>query len=79
METPPMLQLDARKKEALERFLERMREGRGRRDLPESASEAYLLGLREGYGDGFVDGMVLGTKVSQEAEGGFDSPEVGAA
>lgn len=71
--------LEGRKREALEAFLDRLRAARERTNLPESPLEAYLLGLREGYGDGLAEGVRLGLDVRQDADDGYETVKVGQA
>jgi hypothetical protein len=71
--------LEGRKQEALKAFLVRLREARKRTDLPETVLDAYILGLKMGYGDGLAEGVRLGLKVRKEAAEGFGAIKVGLA
>lgn len=72
-----LARLDTRKQGAKERFLRRMQAARRavRRRISGTPEEAYLRGVREGYRDGLIDGVKLGTG----AGGSYEASGVGAA
>lgn len=74
-----LILLEARKQEALDAFLKRIGRGRDRKALPRSAHDAYLMGLKEGYGDGLVAGVEMGLDVCKDSGETFVAPDVGVA
>jgi hypothetical protein len=80
MKEAAILQLKARQREAFRKFLQFMLENRRPdRPLPEDSEEAYIEGLRLGYGHGLAEGFEIGFDVASESAGGFGVPEVGTA
>ena len=77
--TKTTLHLEGRKAEARQRFQEQLRKARERTDLTPDALASYILGIREGYESGLVDGVRLGLDVAHDEDRSFDSPEVGVA
>jgi len=80
MKKAALLQLEARKEEAFDRFLRFMLTNRKPEEpLSKEAEAAYVDGLRLGYGKGLTEGFALGFDVGSESSESFDVPHGGSA
>jgi hypothetical protein len=80
MNEAAILQLQARRKEALRKFLQFMRENRNPdHRLPEDPESAFVEGLRIGYGNGLAEGFEIGLQVASESSGVYEAPDMGTA
>jgi hypothetical protein len=79
MKQAALLQLEARKKEAFRKFLGFMLRNREVEGLSDEAREAYVEGLRLGYGNGLTEGFEMGFDIASESAGSFGASGVGSA